>query len=102
MFSKDINTCNVWREAYTDQWWYKKWWFQDTWLVYMWMLKPLTVKDWIDMSRVGKEYSFHTDLWSDIRQSDKLYFWSDVYNVKWVSKHTWIVINRLFVVVEKW
>jgi hypothetical protein len=101
-FTKDNQLAIVSRLWYTDDTGYKKSWYTPTWKEYMWHLKALTIKDGIELSNFGKEYQFNTNLWADIKESDKLTIDWVEYNVKGIWSFNWITFNRLMCILQKW
>lgn len=101
MFKKDNKLATIYRQTQTTEWWYKKSWFSATWWSYYWNLKALTLSDWIDFNSFGRAYEFHTDINSDIKESDKLLIDWEYYEVKGIANFNWITFSRKMVVLNK-
>lgn len=101
-FRKDQSQAIVSRLWYTTDSWYKKSGYTNTGFSYVWHLKPLTVKDGIDISNFGKEYQFNTASGADIRESDRLTIGGVVYDVKWVMTQEGVSFSRLIAIIQKW
>lgn len=102
-FRKDNKIATVKRLGYIENSeWYKKGGWHTLNKSYEWKLKPLTVKDGVELSNFGKEFAFHTNLWADIKESDKLIIdWAE-YTVKGVAQHEGISFSRLLCILQKW
>ena len=70
--------------------------------VYYGHLKPLTIKDGVELSNFWKDFQFNTDWSADIKESDKLIIDWDNYDVSWVSVQDGITFSRLLCIVRKW
>lgn len=101
-FKKDLDIAIVSRLWYTTDSWYKKSDYSPTWKSYRWSLKPLTIKQLVDVSNFGKEHQFNTQDNADIKESDKLIISWVEYNVKWVSIFKWVTFSRLMCILQKW
>lgn len=101
MFKKDNKLAVVYRQWVVTESWYKKSWFTATWNSYYWNLKALTLDDWIDLNSFGRAYEFHTDINSDIKESDKLSIDWEYYDVKWIAKFNGVTFSRKMIILNR-
>lgn len=101
-FKKDTKLATVKRLTTVDDWWYKKSWYAETGKVYQWHLKPLTIKDGVELSNFWKDFQFHTNIGADIRESDELVIDGVSYNVSGVVEADGITFGRLSCIIRKW
>ena len=101
MFKKYQTTAEVLRPWYTIEGWYKKSGYVTTWKSYIWHLKAQNILKTVDLSMFWKVFAFHTEIWADIKEWDRLKINSINYDVKGVSDFDWITFKTKQILLNK-
>ena len=101
MFRKYQTTAEVYRPWYKTEDWYKKSGYSSTWKTYTGHLKAQSIDKTIDLAMFWKVYAFHTDVWADIVEWDRLLINSINYDVKGVSDFDWITFKTKQILLNK-
>lgn len=101
MFNKYQTKALVYTQGTVIEWWYKKSWYINSWKIYTWHLKAQSINKIIDLWMFWKVYVFHTDIWANIKEWDRLIINNINYDVKGVSEFDWITFKTKQILLNR-